>query len=252
MKKCVARLLAIGMLLVLPSLGRAQSTDRSEMDQWVKDTASQGAEPAGAKITMANWAQYKQFMPLGMQKLFEGEYYWKILANVFWAYFPAIYVNTPTNFGSIWSNDRFGNSNTTTIDVVYRWSDFNTETGVPVKLDYAPGTWFTEWLMEETPEQARYTASLNLFFVDQEKNPFPDTFVFVPALRRSLRLASTARCSPVFGFDWSYDDAKTNGFNGSTSIYTGDFLADRNLLTLAHFNQDGAIFPSGYLMPLGF
>ena len=42
--------------------------------------------------------------------------------------------------------------------------------------------------MEETPEQARYTASLNLFFVDQEKNPFPDTFVFVPVLRRSLRL----------------------------------------------------------------
>ena len=74
----------------------------------------------------------------------------------------------------------------------------------------------------------------------------------MPALRRSLRLASTARCSPVFGFDWSYDDAKTNGFNGSTSIYTGDFLADRKLLTLAHFNQDGAIYPAGYIMPLGF
>jgi hypothetical protein len=71
-------------------------------------------------------------------------------------------------------------------------------------------------------------------------------------MRRSLRLASTARCSPVFGFDWSYDDAKTNGFNGSTSIYTGDFLADRNILTLAHFNEDGAIFPGGYIMPLGF
>jgi hypothetical protein len=56
----------------------------------------------------------------------------------------------------------------------------------------------------------------------------------------------------VFGFDWSYDDAKTNGFNGSTSIYTGDFLADRNILTLAHFNQDGAVFPAGYDMPLGF
>ena len=317
MRKYLARFVALGMLLVLPSLGRAQSTDRSEMDQWVKDTANQGAEPAGAKITMANWAQYKQFMPLGMQKLFTGEYYWKmpsdvemdvgpavyntflpktwveatekygpqtqvevlpnghyvlknyhggtpfpdpqepnkgwkVLANVFWAFQPSVYVNSPNNYGAIWSNDRFGNSNTTTIDVVYRWSDFNTDPGFPVQQTYAPGTWYTEWLMEETPEQARYTASLNLFFVDQEKNPFPDTFVFVPALRRSLRLASTARCSPVFGFDWSYDDAKTNGFNGSTSIYSGDFLADRKILTLAHFNQDGAIFPGGYLMPLGF
>jgi Protein of unknown function (DUF1329) len=177
---------------------------------------------------------------------------WKILANVFWAFVPSVYVNTPNNYGAIWSNDRFGNSNTTTIDVVYRWSDFNTDPGFPVTQTYAPGTWYTEWLMEETPEQARYTASLNLFYVDQEKNPFPDTFVFVPALRRSLRLASTARCSPVFGFDWSYDDAKTNGFNGSTSIYTGEFLADRAILTLAHFNQDGAIFPGGYNMPLGF
>jgi hypothetical protein len=106
--------------------------------------------------------------------------------------------------------------------------------------------------MEESPEQARYTASLNLFFIDQEKTPFPDTFVFVPALRRSLRLANTARCSPVFGFDWSYDDAKTNGFNGSTSIYSGEFLGDRKILTLAHFNQDGAIFPDGYILPLGF
>ncbi len=29
-------------------------------------------------------------------------------------------------------------------------------------------------------------------------------------------------------------------------------MADRKILTLAHFNQDGAIFPDGYLMPLGF
>ena len=101
---------------------------------------------------------------------------------MFWAFVPSVYVNSPNNFGAIWSNDRFGNSNTTTIDVVYRWSDYNTDPGFPVQQNYAPGTWYTEWLMEETPEQARYTASLNLFFVDQEKNPFPDTFVFVPAL----------------------------------------------------------------------
>jgi uncharacterized protein DUF1329 len=317
MKRSLVRLLAIGLLFVLPSLGRTQSTDRSEMDSWVKDTASQGTEPAGGKITMTNWARYKQFMPLGMQKLFEGTYYWKmptdiemdvgpavyntflpktwveateqygpqtqvevlpnghyalrnyhggtpfpnpqdpnkgwkVLANVFWAFQPSVYVQTPNNFGSIWSNDRFGHSKTTTIDVVYRWSDFNTDPGFPVQQTHAPGTWYTEWLMEETPEEARYTASLSLFYVDQEKNPLPDTFAFVPALRRSVRLASTARCSPVFGFDWSYDDAKTNGFNGSTSIYTADFLADRKLLTLAHFNQDGAVYPAGYLMPLGF
>jgi Protein of unknown function (DUF1329) len=315
--KHVLRTVGLGLLLtMLPALGWAQSTDRSEMDQWLTESQHQGDIPVGTKITTSNWQQYKQFMPLGMVELFSGKYFWKIppdaeltvgpavhdflpktwveatekygaqtsvevlpnghyvmqnyhggtpfpnpqdpnkgwkiLANVFYAYVPAVYVNTPNNDGAVWAVDRYGNVNQTALDVVYRWSASVTDPGVPHDLNYAPGTWYTEWLMEESPEQARYTASLNLFFIDQEKNPFPDTFVFVPALRRSLRLANTARCSPVFGWDWSYDDAKTNGFNGSTSIYTGKFLGDRKVLTLAHFNQDGAVFPDGYLMPLGF
>ena len=61
------------------------------MDQWVKDTANQGDEPVGAKITMANWQQYKQFMPLGMQKLFEGGYYWKMPADIEMDVGPAVY-----------------------------------------------------------------------------------------------------------------------------------------------------------------
>ena len=317
MMKQLSRLLAAGLILaLLPALGWSQSTDRSEIDQWIKDTTTQPDLPVGTKITSANWQQYKTYFPLGMQKLWEGSYYWKmpqgvemdvgptihnflpkswkdatekygaqttvevlpnghyvmhnyhggtpfpnaqdpnkgwkLLANTFWAYQPAVYVNSPNNYGSVWQLDRYGNISQTTLDVVYRWTNYITDPNFPTTLTYAPGTWYTEWLMEETPEQARYTASLNLFYVDQEKTPFPDTYVFVPALRRSLRLANTARCSPVFGFDWTYDDAKTNGFNGSTSIYTADFLADRKLLTLAHFNQDGAVFPDGYLMPLGF
>ncbi len=318
MLKKLARLVAAGVGIALPpSLGWSQSTDRSEMDQWIKDSANQGDVAPGTKITMSNWQQYKNFMPLGMVELFSGKYFWKmpqdvemnvgpavyntflpktwqdatekygaqttvevlpnghyvmhnyhggtpfpnpqdpnkgwkVLANTFWGFVPALYVNSPTNFGSVWAIDRYGNVNQTTLDVVYRWSDFITDPGFPKTENYAPGTWSTEWLMEESPEQARYTASLNLFYNDQEKTPFPDTYVFVPALRRSLRLANTARCSPVFGFDWSYDDAKTNGFNGSTSIYTGDFLGDRKILTLAHFNQDGAILPEGYNMPLAF
>jgi hypothetical protein len=312
------RLIAAGAIIaLLPSLGWSQaSTDRSEMDQWLKDSANQAEVPIGTKITPANYTQYKGVLPLGMVKLFEGKYFWKIpqdavlevgptvhdflpktwqdatekygpqttvevlpnghyvmhnyhggtpfpnpqepnkgwkiLANAFWAFVPAIYVNSPQNVGSVWANDRYGNVNQTTIDVVYRWSSYVTDANIPHDLNYAPGTWYTEWLMEETPEQARYTASLNLFYIDQEKVPFPDTYVFVPALRRSLRLASTARCSPVFGFDWSYDDAKTNGFNGSTSIYTGDALGDHKILTLSHFNMEGHEFPGGYLMPLGF
>ena len=80
----LGRLFAVGaLILLLPSLGWTQAgTDFSEMDQWVKDTAHQGNIPIGTKITMANWEQYKAFMPLGMIKLFQGTYGWKMPADV--------------------------------------------------------------------------------------------------------------------------------------------------------------------------
>jgi hypothetical protein len=78
--------------------------------------------------------------------------------------------------------------------------------------------------MEETPEQARYTSTLSLYFKDQEQHPVPDTYIFVPALRRSLRLSTTARCAPLFGSEWTNDDAKINGFNGGTSIFDADYF----------------------------
>jgi hypothetical protein len=310
--------LAIGFLLaLLPSLVWAQGTDRSEMDQWVKDTEHQTAPPIGTIITTSNWQQYKSVMPLGMIKLFEGTYGWKMpadvsipvgpahlggnlpktwveatekygaqtgvevlgnghyeiknyyggtpfpnpqephkgwkaLANVFWAFVPALYVNSPQNYGTVWAIDRFGNVAPSSFDVVYRWSAYVTDAGFPHEETYAPGSWYTEWGMQETPEQARYTASLSIYYQNQETNPFPDTYVFVPALRRSLRLSTASRCSPVFGFDWAYDDAKTNGFNGSTSVYDANYLGDRQILTLAVFNQDGAVYPQGYDLPLGW
>jgi Protein of unknown function (DUF1329) len=222
--KFLARMLAVGTLvLLLPSLGWTQAgTDYSEMDQWVKDSAHQGDIPIGTKITMSNWQQYKAFMPLGMIKLFEGTYGWKmpadiemdvgpaheggnlpkswveatekygnqtsfdvlpnghyviknyqggtpfpnpqepnkgwkVLTNVFWAYAPAMYVKTPGSYGTVWAVDRYGNIAPSALDVVYRWSDFITDSGYPRQEHYAPGTWYTEWLMQESPEQARYT-----------------------------------------------------------------------------------------------
>lgn len=316
--KTACRLLVIASLLcLLPSLGWAQvSTDRSEMDQWVKMSDKQGDIPVGTKITMANWQQYQQFMPLGMVKLFQGvygwkmpadvemdvgnaeygnipktwveatekygsqtqvvalpnghfqikNYYggtpfpnpqepykgWKILANVFWFARPALYVNSEKNYGTVWAVDRYGDVAPSSFDVVYRQTAYLTDPGFPHEENYAPGSWQTQWGMQLSPEQARYTASLSIYYQDQEKYPYPDLFVFVPSLRRSLRLSTASRCSPVFGFDWAYDDANGNGFNGSTSIFNGDFLGDRKILTMTKFSQDGAVFPAGYDMPLAF
>src|SRR6266851_3676500 len=78
--KTLTRLLAAGAIIaLLPSLGWSQaSTDHSEMEQWVKDSANQGDLPVGTKVTIANWQQHKNFLPLGLQKMFEGKYFWKM------------------------------------------------------------------------------------------------------------------------------------------------------------------------------
>jgi hypothetical protein len=83
--KTFLRTLAVSFpLVLLPTLVRAQaaSTDRSEMDQWMKMTEHQSEPPAGTTITMANWRQYQSVMPLGMIKLFQGVYGWKMPADV--------------------------------------------------------------------------------------------------------------------------------------------------------------------------
>ncbi len=178
---------------------------------------------------------------------------WKELANVFFAYAPAIVTSTPNNMGKIWFVDRFGNISADTFDLVYRQSGYNTDPGIPADETYMPGSWYTEWFMEESPEQARYTTSLAIFFKDQEEHPFPDQYVFVPALRRSLRLSTSARCAPIFGSDWANDDAKLNGFNGATSIYTADWMSDRKVIELLDpAMKAGYDYPNNYDLPVGF
>jgi len=315
----LTHIVAIVLLLALQSFAWAQGVDRSEFDQWLKDSAHQGSDiPVGTKITMSNWQQYKQFMPFGLVAFFQGrlgwkmpadvemdigpshevgnlpkefmdatEKYssqtsvetlpdghyvlrnyqggipfpkpeephkgWKILANVFFSYGPAIINQNPSNYGTVWAQDRFGNIAPSSFAYVYRYSDYIAEQGFPPSYNYAPGTWYTQWAMQLAPEQSRYTASLSLYFKDQESNPFPDTFVFVPALRRSMRLSAASRCSPVFGLDWTYDDAKWSGFNGSTSVYTADYLGDRRILNLTVWDAtQGGRFPEGWDMPLAF
>ena len=100
MKKLVNLMAALALLAMIPGLSRAQtSTDRSELDTFMKATEAQGpVPPVGTKITMANWSQYKAFMPFGMTKLFEGGYQWKMPADVEIDIGPVTTGNLPKTF----------------------------------------------------------------------------------------------------------------------------------------------------------
>jgi hypothetical protein len=98
---------------------------------------------------------------------------WKALANVYFAYVPAMYFNGPNNYDTVWAVDRYGNISPYTNDVLYAWTAYSTDPGFEKITDAVPGSWYTEWVMQESPEQSKYTTSLQIFFQDQEKNPYP-------------------------------------------------------------------------------
>jgi hypothetical protein len=174
----------------------------------------------------------------------------KILADEWFAYGPHISVLSPdTGLGSTCTSDRFANINCLKFSAVYRQLAYNTDPGIARTEVGAEGAWYTEWLMIEEPEESKYTADLTIFYEDVDK---PEgNFVYVPSLRRSLRLASTARCAPLFSTDFTHDDERA-GFNGGISSFDGRFLRDQKVIALANLSTADGAFPGNYDMPLGF
>src|SRR5260370_20933760 len=115
--------------------------------------------------------------------------------------------------GTLFTKDRFGNSASLQLEGTYMETAFNWERdqGVPAVNPQAGGSWYTQWIMQQTPEQSKYTTVLTIFWQDNLWEE--DDYVFVPALRRSLRLSASAPRSPLFGTDF-IKHAQRYGSNG--------------------------------------
>jgi hypothetical protein len=129
------------------------------------------------------------------------------------------------------TRDRFGNSSPVSADFIYMQTAYNWESdqGVPAVNPQANGSWYTQWIMQSTPEQSKYTTVLTIFWQDNLREE--DDYVFVPSLRRSLRLSASARCAPLFGTDFIKDDQRY-GWNGGVGKFMGKWLRDMKLLTM--------------------
>jgi hypothetical protein len=309
----------LGIFILVLALGPMCGSVRADevqakMQDWLTATQNQGTIAPGTTITMQNWQQYKQYMPLGMIDLFEGTYFWKmpsdvqmpvgptvihplsasyqeasekygaqtqvvhnpdgtmnlanyvagmpfpdpqppdkgykILANVWFPDEPYLLVLSPhSGFGSFCTSDRFGNASCTKTSVVYRQLAYNNHPDIPRTDPQANGAWYTEWLMVEQPEQSRYTADLTIFWQDLTKTE--DNYVFVPALRRSLRLSATARCSPLLGSDMIHDDQR-GGYNGGLNLFNANYLGERKILAITDLTNATGAYPSEYDGQLGW
>lgn len=176
---------------------------------------------------------------------------YKVMVNAWFSYRPHLNVATLSNPVRDCTVDRYNNRACETTDLVYRQVDYNTDPGVQV--NQSPTVWYTEWLMVEEPEQAKYTAQLTLFYKNNQR--FQDEYVFIPSLRRSMRLSSSARCSPLLGTDFTQDDYQVSGFNGGIALFDAKYLGHKKIIALTGFfnyKEVGHNFPNSAYQPLLF
>ncbi len=269
----------------------------------------------GTRITMQNWQQYKRFMPVGLQQLWQGQFYWKlppdaeidvtssksiplpkkvqqdtekyssqvklvstgdggfnirgyvagipfphpsgpqtgiqIIYNEYYAYIPYL-ITTYAHLGV--TMDRFGNKVSNEVREVNFKLKHLSDAGKPANMPNTGDIFLTQNNIIWTPEQSKYINALQIFYDDPAK--LPETFVFVPALRRSLRTSSAARCSPLVGSDYTEDDERS--MNLQPPIFQARFLGYKKLLILAHpspaYADPNAKFghPTAYYWPVLF
>ncbi|MGH7905714.1 MAG: DUF1329 domain-containing protein [Candidatus Binataceae bacterium] len=153
---------------------------------------------------------------------------YKILVNEWYRYVPYIICSAAYGYQLI-LEDRFGNETTLATPLVYRRLSHISDYDYPITDPHAQGIDYSEWVEVLLPEQDKYTQNLTLYYNDPSK---PEVVVlFIPALRRSLRLSTAARCAPFVGTDWTQDDVRT-GFNGGIVRWDSTFLREQPVITL--------------------
>jgi hypothetical protein len=125
---------------------------------------------------------------------------YKILYNLYYHYGGSIAHYESTAY----EIDRYINTSNSLSFQVYLQFTHMTDPGFPGYAKEMPGYYSSYYNELEQPEQSRYTAPLELIFDDPQR--LPEFYVFLPSLRRALRLSSSARCAPYAGEDYVGDD----------------------------------------------
>lgn len=171
---------------------------------------------------------------------------WKILANVWYRYLPHLIVDS---YGASCSQNSLGNISCNADEFVGRQLSFNTDPGIPSTIPGAEGKFYSEWFMTLEPENQRYNASVVISYTDLSKPQ--DIYAFIPSLRRAQQVASSARCSPYSGTDFTSDEYRY-GFNANLTQLQVDYVGERKVLSLVDVEFPAGAFPDGYYMPLGW
>ena len=266
------------------------------------DASSSETIPPGTKITTQNWQQYRRFMPLGLQKLYSGQYFWHVgnepdftvtVGPTIHTPLPKKYVedtekyhgqvklrgladgtfvmdgyvagmpfpnptepnlaykvayNIRTRYGPWAMHIHYRSVNidqyhsvTTSDGLEDAWRMGHiSDPGMPLAQPYAGDIFYSNRNFEVAPEQVKYLTEITLLHDDPAQ--IQEIYLFLPTLRRSLRLSGAARCSPLLGTDWIQDDQGDILFLKLTD-FRFRLLGEKKLLAMVHQDPVARNYP---------
>jgi hypothetical protein len=122
-----------------------------------------------------------------------------------------------------WETDSFGNVQPEDTDDTFYKLMHLSDPPYPMNLADADNNIYANRFVEITPEQAKYTTSLELYPDDPGR--LTEEYVFLPSLRRSLRLSSASRCTPILGTDYLADDT-----DWKPAFFKPEYIGEKKLL----------------------
>ena len=142
--------------------------------------------------------------------------------------------------------DRYQNVTTQKADYVIGKLAHLSEPDTPHVLPVSHGVYMTDYWEFIAPEHKKYMAQDSVVYDDPTR--INEIYSFVPAIRKSQRLSSAARCAPSAGSDFTSEDLRF-GFYGQPPFFHVDLEGERKILAMVHLNGNYSDW-NNYLPPI--
>ncbi len=151
----------------------------------------------------------------------------KIMYNLWYDFWPFL-ISYHSHF---FIEDKYGNT-TPEESIATTWQLMHlSDSPYPINLPYAAGIYHSTRDLLLIPEQSKYTTALDM--QPDDPSVVQESYVFLPSLRRPLRLSSAARCSPILGTDWAQDD-NAGGIAFQVGKFDSVYLGEKKVLAIVH------------------
>jgi len=138
-----------------------------------------------------------------------------------------------------WLTDTYSNVLPEDTDDAFYRTGHLSDPPYPMSQPDAPGGLNVGRFIEIVPEQAKYTTFLGV--ITDDATHLTEDYVFLPSLRRSLRLSSASRCAPILGTDFVADDS-----DWKPAFFRPELIGEKKVL-VPFFSQENIAYTKAAL-----